>query len=831
MKKKFSKFGSIILSVLLACSLLTSLVGCGNKQPDAGNQSSGKDDSYYHATTSDAEIWTAPASQKIMASQPVSYYNDVKTNIINMSAVKNEYETAQVIVTANNKDLKYVVSVSDLVHTTDTNAVISSDNCNIYTQYYLFVANNLHRNGAPTGEYPDAIVPQENAIEHDLNIVKKGNSGGAWLEFYIPKTAKAGTYTGTATVNLGNGQVNVPINLKVYDVELSDENTSKSLFTINGNMVKQYELDSSIEMYDKYAELLIKHRLAPTGMMNTEVTGEEKYEDYADRVYKFYQMGCRTASLPTSATSEGGRSIFDKEYTGKCILALAEKSIEIGVDLVALTAFYDYMIDEPFGGYLTMDTVDFYIQTFNEMIAEVEVQAQSIEGIETEIGQKVLASISKVPHIVTDFIDNVPNRRYPVGGWNDDFYDGKNVTLCCPFDGYTTQAQRDRYAGLPTDELWFYGCNSPSYPYPSYHIDDTLVSTASVGWMMADYGVTGNLYWVVNYYMAAGSTTRVEEPYKLADTNVGSNGEGTIIYPGKPFGVDGPISSIRLSAILDGQEDFELIKALQTKYQEAGLSADSILNRVTANLYSGVTVSGGTQEYEEARETLLSLLEVASSDGQMMITNAVESENSAGMKNYEFTVRVAEGTELYENGVLLTNGVGGVYTVNKQLTEASNYLSLKAVKNGNSASMSLYLGGKQEIYVANQFIQTDFSGTYASGQLSGDYWRFAFDSNDAKRELVFKHSSVLGISEKTASFIIEANNFSADEISYTIYVKYSKFGRVEFSTGTLLAGKNEIVLDSWVLSNWKRNGTVEQISIELDKPSEIGIAKFKIYGV
>ena len=36
-----------------------------------------------------------------------------------------------------------------------------------------------------------------------------------------------------------------------------------------------------------------------------------------------------------------------------------------------------------------------------------------------------------------------------------------------------------------------------------------------------------------------------------------ANGDGFMIYPGKQVGIDGPVTSIRLELIRDGNEDFE----------------------------------------------------------------------------------------------------------------------------------------------------------------------------------------------------------------------------------------------------------------------------------
>ena len=67
------------------------------------------------------------------------------------------------------------------------------------------------------------------------------------------------------------------------------------------------------------------------------------------------------------------------------------------------------------------------------------------------------------------------------------------ITSCPLISLYDTAAQRDVYA--QQQQRWIYTCNQPTSPYPTYHIDDTLVSARSLSWMMSEYDITGNFYW------------------------------------------------------------------------------------------------------------------------------------------------------------------------------------------------------------------------------------------------------------------------------------------------------------------------------------------------
>jgi hypothetical protein len=51
------------------------------------------------------------------------------------------------------------------------------------------------------------------------------------------------------------------------------------------------------------------------------------------------------------------------------------------------------------------------------------------------------------------------------------------------------------------------------------------------------------------------------------------NGDGFLAYPGKPIGVDGPVSTIRLEQVRQGLQDYEalvLLSELTAKAKQAG---------------------------------------------------------------------------------------------------------------------------------------------------------------------------------------------------------------------------------------------------------------------
>ncbi len=115
----------------------------------------------------------------------------------------------------------------------------------------------------------------------------------------------------------------------------------------------------------------------------------------------------------------------------------------------------------------------------------------------------------------------------------------------------------DRLRDRAQKELWHYVCISAKRPYPNlWAIDYTGVDNRVVYWQLWKYGLTGTLYWCVNYWK--------QDVWKDPMSYPGGNGDGSLYYPGKT----GPIESIRLELTRDGIDDYDYLKLL------AGLVAE-----------------------------------------------------------------------------------------------------------------------------------------------------------------------------------------------------------------------------------------------------------------
>ena len=79
-----------------------------------------------------------------------------------------------------------------------------------------------------------------------------------------------------------------------------------------------------------------------------------------------------------------------------------------------------------------------------------------------------------------------------------------------------------------------------------------------------------------------------DEPLRFT----GANGDGFLIYPGRVYGIEGPVSSLRMEAIKDSVEDFDLLYELENLVDQ--VNRDKTLSRIGIWSHPGLimTING-----------------------------------------------------------------------------------------------------------------------------------------------------------------------------------------------------------------------------------------------
>ncbi len=751
----------------------------------------------------DATIWTVTGTEKILRSQiDYSSYHSSKT--LKIGVFKNENEAGQIMLTPKTKVKSYTVEAADLYSASGDK--LPKEAFTLFHEKYIQVLQIFDTAATtPAGWYPDALLPFETAIEYGENTIEAGHNQGVWVNVKPSKDQKAGVFKGNFTVKMDASTFTVPVEVEVYDYALDDERHTKSSFMISASAMGWAELDTTTDMYEKYYDFMLDHRIDPQHLPGNDMNdsqisrpaNEKAFLDYAEKYTK--DPRCNSFNLPFEMSSctmyevfvKDGKRYTEKEITdivrpeveslysteseikdaltiavknyslmldtdeilamitqelrdsglsgttlsdeawkaynialpsyrkskftarvdfnkfANTIRAMAQRSLESGVNLFKKAGTYYIFFDE-YDGNGTEDMANYNLRRGNETCEKIAVEMQSMTcadpvAFEQEHGISFEDFWAECMH-------DCANIKHKVVGRLEESKISVDKACSVPtIDNYDIESTREKYAAFdaqayPNDsELWTYTCVFPKIPFPTYHTEDKLLSARLINWMMYEYNVVGLLFWDSTLfskhdYPYPNVNQELQDYYGLASKWVKCNGDGYLVYPGREYGIDGPVASIRLKAIMDGSEDYDLLYQLEEFYKERGVSGDdfdSVYKLLNRELYTGTTVRHRAEleeHFASSRKALAEMLVAANGAG--MIIEKYEVEDGVGTA----VVSAPSALAVKYNGTTLTNGVenDGVttYTVEISLDKEENIAQFSTVADGKNYQVSLILGGK-----------------------------------------------------------------------------------------------------------------------------------------
>ena len=497
------------------------------------------------ADTSKFKVWGVDALVKILPDAPAP----AKGTPIGVDAVRNEYESAQIVVTAKTEIKKLTVRLSPMTGPgTPTPRVeahflglvsIKHGTVDTPPEHLLFKA---------PAQAPDPMLDSMSVS------VGAGKNQSIWLTVYVPKLTPPGVYAGSVIVDADSATEEVPISVTVHPVTLPD---ARTLYLTNwfstDNVAKAHNVAEWSEPYWKmlgaYARCMADHRqnVMITPIMEL-ITGRDDGKGHLtfdfsnfDRWVELFEKAGVIGTIEGShlaGRSEWEAKDFDaslppitnpdgspKPYAGAKVSSEAEKTF-LSQFLPALQEhleekgwidrYLQHLADEP---------IPANAESYKKLASYVREFAPKLKIIDACMCTEIAGAIDVwVP--VTEHYDHAQK-----------FY-----------------GERQK-AG---EEVWFYTCLIPKGKYMNRLIDYPLIDTRLLHWANFKYGVTGYLHWGLNYW---GSDPINEiEPDWGGGTHL-PPGDSHITYPGKR----GPLSSVRFEALRDGAEDFELLKLLEKK--------------------------------------------------------------------------------------------------------------------------------------------------------------------------------------------------------------------------------------------------------------------------
>ena len=637
------------------------------------------------------DVWSVPNTEKVM--QDYEYADDFKQEAaLSFEMAKGEYENAQIIMTAKADVDSIDAKVSDLKSGEN---VISKDNMEILFQKYVNIdkmSNPLAN--FPLGMYPDAIVPLDAIQEAGEDEIEAGENQGLYFTLKTPaENCAAGEYTGTLTLTVNGFESSFPISVTVWDFVIPQETHAQTMFNVFRDNLIGGELDNTEAMFEKYYEFLLDYRIAPHDVPQYDDTVDgwvEQIKKYAaDPRCSAYNMKMYyTGTQNVVVDGIINKSIYETDWQAMYdrLYALAKASTK-ELNLYEKLYVFDSSIDEPEGTGRVEDA-NYKNWKFIQLLQEV-VDDLDAEGFDFAEHGLTKDDILGVEFVVTNkYSSAMPDIR----------------TYCPQMQELDSENGRALYEGIREDDpyktTWWYICWTPQYPYANYRIEESIVGPRVIFWMQKNYDINGLLYWGTSGYNLVGVSNdkQIRDTYNDPWSYPGSSGDGCLTYPGRPYGIDGPVSSLRLEAIRAGLEDYEYLWYLESLLAQSSdkygvdFDFDSIMSTIYSSLYEGVTPNYSGEKLQSARREVAEMIELLASDH-----NAVLNVSQADVTTNEVTVElyVDKDTSVKINGNEVSGTVsndGMRYEYKVTLADRDNYVTVELTRGGVTDVFERFIG-------------------------------------------------------------------------------------------------------------------------------------------
>lgn len=524
---------------------------------------------------------------KVLQDAPVSKAKS--PDEVRVDAVCNEYESGQIVVSASGKIDKLTAKLGAL-----TGPDGPKPQAKLNFVGYVPVKRGTidtppeHLVAKAPGEFPDPL------LESASVSVEAGKNQPIWITVYVPKGAAPGEYTSTVEIDADGETSSVPVQVTVHPYTLPD---ARTLHITNwyspGNLAKMHRVGLYSEAYWKWLEVwarfMADHRqdtilIQPIDLIKGKDDGKGNLTfDFSqfDRFVKLFEkagvigmiegghLAGRTGGAWEAATFDGYYPVITmpdgsrrenppvtvhseqyKLFLSQFMPAL-QKHLE---DKGWLDHYVQHLADEP---------IPPNAESYKKAASYIKQYAPKLKIIDASMCDQIVGAIDI-------WVPQPPE------------FEAK------------MQFFRDREkAG---DQVWIYTCLAPKGKYMNRFIDYPLLDVRLLHWANFKYNLPGYLHWGFSYWQA--------DPFKDLEPNWGGStylppGDSHITYPGKA----GPLSSIRLEAMRDGIEDYELLRLLEKKNPKLAREiCDSIVRSLTDYTLDPA-------QFRKARAQLISALE------------------------------------------------------------------------------------------------------------------------------------------------------------------------------------------------------------------------------
>ncbi|HUV05458.1 MAG TPA: glycoside hydrolase domain-containing protein [Armatimonadota bacterium] len=440
------------------------------------------------AAGADFKVWVADPLIKILPNSPVPADREPA---IRIDAVRNEYESAQVVVTAYRDIGKLAVKVSPLEGPSRAAPRIEA-------HFLGFIPVEKGTTDTP----PEHLIVQAPADIPDPLLdarsvsVKAGRNQPVWLTIFVPKGAAPGAYSGTVELIADSASTAVPLSIRVHPVTLPDERT---LYLTNwfstGIIAGAHGLERWSEPFWKmlgaYARCMADHRqnvvitrifelITARDDGNGNLTFDfSKFDRWVELFKRVGVIGIIEGSH-LAGRGEWEAKNFDAYWP---VITNPDGSVRGNPPVKATSdeerAFLSQFLPALQKHLEEKGWIDIYLQHLTD--EPIAVNAESY---------KKLASFVRefAPKLRTIDASMCTEIAGSIDIW---------VPLPPELEAKMRFFQERKKAG---EEVWFYTCLVPKGKYMNRFLDSPLLKVRLMHWMNFKYGLTGYLHWGFNHW-------------------------------------------------------------------------------------------------------------------------------------------------------------------------------------------------------------------------------------------------------------------------------------------------------------------------------------------
>lgn len=456
---------------------------------------------------------------------------------IAMSAARNEYESAQLLVIPTREPLRHVnVELAEPLKQADGKALVGEE-LTIHPVGFVECTPTYHTFYEDLGSTPDPLLPPG-----PVNRIEAGEVQPFFITVYVPADAAAGDYSGILSVTAdGCPPQAVNITLRVYDFTLPvTHHLSRQFYYWLAQTARWYGFIPAsstawgngdgygmpLAMIKDHLDFFLRRRIDIANLTWTVPQNNKEYNE---------------PSWPLRRTMDGGGcdfSTFD-EIVQFCLdRGMVEFSIGDSQTPLAQQPNVAEILKEVARHLKDKN----WLQYAHYKLIDEAADAEKFTILKTQIAEfrtllpelKTLATLGEVDRSLLGNINKV-------------------IFRCADLSPEMEKLIQEN--GMDT---WWYWCAVPgSKPAPNYFANYPGTDPRIMEWLNWKYQVKGTLYWGLNVWgknaRSADGKRWPEIPWNI-NSYANFNGDGQLVYPG-PHGT--LLSSLRLEAIRDGAEDYE----------------------------------------------------------------------------------------------------------------------------------------------------------------------------------------------------------------------------------------------------------------------------------